>query len=913
MKKQLQQCLLMTVFLSTVFGCKPDLRPTVYELKCENLINPNAIDNTVPHFSWKVKCPNGGAQQRCYEIQVASDSLRLSAGNADLWNTGKFVSASSVMVPYGGIALSSRSLYYWRVRVWNSNDEASAWSDIARFGVGILDKSEWTGTYIGLPAHAGNTETPLLRKTVTLNGQVNIAFLHVNSLGYHEAYINGVKVGDNVLSPAVSQLNKRTITVTYDVTSLLRKGENELTLWLGTGWYKKTGFSATHNGALVKAQLEVFREDGRETVASTDTSWQACPTGYKDTGTWQALRFGGERIDARLVPTDLTPKTTAQLNWYQAIEVEMPHIESSPEMTEPNMIRETIFPQEIKQLDNHLWLVDMGKNLNGWFEMRLPEMPVGDSIVFDYTDRMDSGAFCEMGQRDIYISAGRKGEIFCNKFNHHAFRYVRIACMSIVPRKEDIRAHLIHTDFKQASSFECSDADLNAIHNMIQHTMRCLTFAGYMVDCPHLERAGYGGDGNSSTMTLQTMYDVSPLFANWMMAWNDAIRQDGGLPHVAPNAGKGGGGPYWCGFFVMAPWRTYVNYNDDRLIRKYYDSMKQWLGYVDKYTVDGLLRRWPDTDYRDWYLGDWLAPAGTDAGAQSSIDLVNNCFISQCLATLKKIAVVLGKQNDAQHFGQRRDTLNRQIHATFFHPDSHTYATGSQLDMTYPMLVGATPPHLYEKVKQQLFATTARHNGGHIGVGLVGVAVLTEWAIANKAVDYIHTMLKKRNYPGYLYMIDNGATTTWEYWSGERSHIHNCYNGIGIWFYQAVGGIRPDEDSPGYRHLYIEPQIPSGVTWAKTTKETPYGTVAVDWQSDTSEKLALTVSLPVGVSATVILPEKFKGCSLNGKTVAPGSRHLLPFEGQTHYAETERQHHQHFIKDGDASFPAALTTKHNRL
>ncbi len=770
------------------------------------------------------------------------------------------------MVPYSGQALSPRSLCYWRVRVWDNKNKVSHWSGIARFGIGILNKKEFQGKFIGLSADAGNTETPLLRKQFTVKDN-HTAFLHVNSLGYHEVYVNGKKVGDDVLSPAVSQLTKRSVTVTYDVTSYLQKGENEIVFWLGTGWYKKTGFHATHNGALVSAQLDLLKNGKWETVVTTDTSWKGRETGYKDTGTWQALRFGGEKVDAKLLPDNLNAQTLDLLSWTPAIEVDMPDLEISPEMTDPNTIQETIFPKEITRLENNVWLVDMGKNLNGWFEIKLPKLQAGDTIVMEYTDFIDKGIFQDQGQKDIYIASGKRNEIFRNRFNHHAFRHVKIYNLPAEPKSEDIRAYLIHTAYRPASSFECSDPDLNAIHNMIQYTMRCLAFGGYMVDCPHLERAGYGGDGNSSTETLQTMYDVSPLFYNWVMAWNDALREDGGLPHVAPNPGKGGGGPYWCGFFVMASWRTYVNYNDARLIQEYYPGMKQWLGYVEKYTIDGLLKRWPDTDYRDWYLGDWLAPVGVDAGAQSSIDLVNNCFISQCFATMEKIAGVLGKPDEAKVFKQRKEALNKLIHTTFYNQENKVYSTSSQLDLSYPMLVGATPADLYESVKKQLFEMTAEKNTGHIGVGLVGVPILTEWAIQNKAADFMYGMLKKRDYPGYLYMIDNGATTTWEYWNGERSRIHNCYNGIGTWFYQAVGGIRPDENNPGYKHVYIEPQIPNGVTWAKTTKETPYGTITVNWQLESSDKLNMNISLPAGTTATVISPENIKTFLLNGKAV----------------------------------------------
>ena len=866
MKNRLGYCFAIAFLTFASLNGMASSALTVTELKCENLVNPNAIDNTTPHFSWKVLYDGGKMKQQFYEIQVASDSIELIANNADLWNTSKCESAESIMIPYAGAALSSRSLCYWRVRIWNDKGEVSPWSDIARFGVGILSKAEWKSKFIGLPSSAGNTETPLLRKKFTIEGN-STTFLHVNSLGYHEVYINGKKVGDEVLSPAVTQMNKRSLTVTYDVTSYIQQGDNEIVLWLGSGWYKNSAYdrapiSPTPNGARVNVQLDQLKNGEWETVIVTDSSWKGRETGYKDTGSWNALRFGGEKVEAKLLPADMTSETLDQLTWSSVLEMDIPNIEMSPEMTEPNKIQEIITPVEITDLSQNSWIVDMGKNLNGWFEIKFPKLSANQTIILDYSDYLDNGVFQDQGQKDTYIASGNGNEIFCNKFNHHAFRYVKITMKASKPKLEDMKAYLIHTDYRTASSFECSDPDLNAIHNMIHYTMRCLAFSGYMVDCPHLERAGYGGDGNSSTMTFQTMYDASPLFHNWMTAWGDAMREGGSLPHVAPNAGAGGGGPYWCSIFVMAPWRTYINYNDARLLQKYYPAMKEWLGYVDKYTVDGLLKRWPDTEYRDWYLGDWLSPVG------STDDLVNNCAISQCFAMMEKIAEVLDKPDEAQEFKQKKEALNALIHTTYYKSQNKTYGNSSQLDLSYPMLAGVTPPNLYENVKQQLFNRTAKTDKGHIGVGLVGVPILTEWAIENKAVDYMYGILKKRDNPGYLYMIDNGATTTWEYWNGERSRIHNCFNGIGTWFYQAVGGIRIDENKPGYKHVFIEPQIPTGVTWAKTTKETPYGTINVDWELKTDAELLLNIKLPVGTTATVILPENTLNCSVNGDNVA---------------------------------------------
>ncbi len=841
------------------------------DLRCENLKNPNAIDNQSPHFSWKIQS-DAPMRQQGYEIQVATDSLQLTNNKADLWNSAKVQTPASVMVPYQGKELKSRMLCYWRVRVWNEQGEVSDWSTIQRFAIGVLENDKLKGEYIGLAA--GDVRSPLLRKSFTVN-QLGTAFLHVNSLGYHEVYINGAKVDDQVLAPAVSQLGKRSLIVTYDVTPYLNKGQNELVIWLGQGWYKKTTFGAEYDGPVVKAEMNVLQKGEWNPIVATDATWTGRESGYSDTGTWQALRFGGERIDGRLLPKNLTKEELNKLKWAAVAVVPIKAHKASTQTCEPNKKQEILAPKSIEALDKNTWLVDMGKVLTGWFELRIPQLAAGHEITVTYSDYMGKdGRIEEQGESDIYIASGKpEGDVFCNKFNHHAFRYVKITNLPEQPVNKQIKAYLVHGDYQSAATFRCSDNELNAIHDMVKYTISSLTFGGYQVDCPHLERAGYGGDGNSSTNVSQTMYDMAPTYMNWLQTWHDSMREGGSLPHVGPNPGAGGGGPYWCGFMVMAPWRTYVNYNDPRLIERYYDAMKEWMGYVDKYTVDGLLKRWPDLPYRDWYLGDWLAPAGVDSGAQSSIDLVNNCFISDCLSALQKIAVKLDKPAEAQKYAERKAALNKLIHKTFYNASEGIYATGSQLDMSYAMLVGVVPEALYAKVKEQMLARSANQYKGHIAVGLVGVPILTDWTIQNKEVDFMYKMLKQPDYPGYLHMINNNATTTWEYWNGERSRVHNCYNGIGNWFYQAVGGIRVDEAKPGYQHVFIEPQIPQGVTWANTTKESPYGTIIVNWELKDA-RLLMHVVLPVGVNASVSIPANAHGGIVNGKDIKSDNQYL---------------------------------------
>lgn len=837
---------------------------SLYDLRCENLKNPIALDNTSPHFSWKIKS-HSIMKQLGYEIQVATDSIKLVQGNADLWNSGFIESDQSIMVSYGGKELKSRMLCFWRVRIKDNFGKYSTWSDIQRFAIGILDNELFHGRYIGLAY--GDVRSPLLRKSFNVERKTT-TFLHVNSLGYHEVYVNGKKVDKQVLSPAVSQLDKRSLIVTYDISDFVFEGKNELIIWLGQGWYKKPGhFKAQYSGPLVKAQVDALENSKWQTLTVTDSTWQGCESGYSDTGTWKALHFGGERIDARVVPRKLVSQELDKRKWEDVIEVSVREHKVSPQMCESNQIQEVLTPKSITPLGEDTWLVDMGRVLTGWFELRTPVLSEGHEITTFYSDYMkEDGTLEEQGESDVYIASGHKGgDVFCNKFHYHAFRYIRIANLPYKPEAKQIRAYLIHGGYQATSTFICSDKELNAIHDMVNYTLRCLTFSGYMVDCPHLERMGYGGDGNSSTQTVQIMYDVSSTYLNWMQAWKDAMREEGSLPHTAP-CGGGGGGPYWCGFVVQAPWRTYLNYGDVRQLTRFYDTMKDWMGYVEKYRVNGLLKRWPDTSYRSWFLGDWLAPKGVDYTNPVSVDLVNNCFISECFGVMSKVASLLGNVEESLFFANQKKDLNVLIHENFYDVTQGIYATGSQLDMIYPMLVGAVPDNLIQLTTEKMKERTLGIDRGHLGVGLVGIPILTEWSVRNKEVDFLYQMLKKHDYPGYLYMLDRGATTTWEYWDGERSHIHNCYNGVGSWFYQAIGGIRMDENYPAYKHIFIEPQISEGVTWANVSQDTPFGIVSVNWRLQ-DDRLRLYVHIPVGITVDLIMPKGTIKCDLNGQEV----------------------------------------------
>ena len=865
--------ILYFIFLAAAFtACQDPSALTVEGLKCEWLENPLAIDNTAPHLSWQMKSKQNGAAPSAYQILVATSLDRLNEAEADLWNTGKVSDAASIGIPYGGKPLASCSQAYWTVRVWNQDGAPSAWSEPASFGVGLLKADDWSADacYIGVEQVDEKTQSaPLLRKSFTYGHADGKALLHVNSLGYHEAYVNGRAVTDAVLAPAVSQWGKRSQIVTYDVTSLLQQGENELVLWTGIGWYQTHNKAVVPGGPYVRAQLDVLTPQGAETLVATDATWQSAESGRRTFGAWLPHQMGGEIVDARTTPADLKPQTLDALAWKPVIVAEIPVHPATPQMCELNKKIRSFHPVAMQQDTDGWYIYDMGTNFVGFTEVKMPLVADGAQVELHYDDYFltDSVGFREGLYTDYYIGNGKADGIFSSKFNYKGYRYLKLIGLKEALPLSDITASLVHTDYSGKATFACSDDDMNAIYQMTHNTLEALSLGGYIVDCPQIERLGYGGDGNASAVTAQIFFNLAPLYLNWMQAWSDSQRPDGGMPHTAPNPYTAGGGPYWCGFIIPASWQSYVNYGDRRLMERYYPVMQKWLGYAESYQVDGLLKQWPNTEYRGWYLGDWVPPMGINPQDPASIDIVNNCFLSDCYHMMAKIAKVLGKESDIPGYQQKHEALNALIHETFFDREKSSYASGSQIDLIYPMLVGATPEPKVKEVEETLFQESAGRFKGHIATGLVGISILTQWATQHQEADFVYGMLKKRTYPGYLYMIDNGATLTWEEWDGERSQLHNCYNAIGSWFIQALAGITPDEAAPGYRHFHVRPQLVDGITWAKASKDTPYGLLSVEWERS-ADSFTLSVEVPIGTSATAFLPD--------GEAVAlPSGKHKI--------------------------------------
>ena len=402
-------------------------------LRCEYLTDPLGIDVPTPRLSWQLAPGPNELRQTAYQILVASSLEALRKDNGDLWDSKRVESQDSTFVPYAGRPLASGMQCFWKVRVWRQSGRATSWSNPARWSMGILSEPEWYGRFIGQARPTAVKEgTPLrfpwLRKTLDLKEKPRRATAYVNALGYYELYINGRKVDDYVLAPAVSDYSKRTVYVTHDITDYLVAGKNCLALWLGRGWYVHGHPGVIHDGPLVRAQFDIRLSDGSNMKVGTDETWKVHASPIAPLGRGTAFGdYGGEHYDAGLEIEGWNTAALDDSNWDAAAVFAPPHTVTAAQMVEPNRIVETLKPVKIEENPAGAWLIDMGKNYVGWLELNLPaDTAAGANIKIEYADwTPTSGRWATFNQRDEYVT--RAGaQTIRSRFNYHGFRYAHV-------------------------------------------------------------------------------------------------------------------------------------------------------------------------------------------------------------------------------------------------------------------------------------------------------------------------------------------------------------------------------------------------------------------------------------------------------------------------------------------------------
>lgn len=838
-------------------------------LRVEYLENPMGIDAAQPRLSWRLAPLSQGLRQSAYQIQVASSSGPLNQGKADVWDTGKVASAQTTFIPYQGPALTSGQRLVWRVRAWDATGKPSPWSTHATWSMGLLKPEDWTAAYIGAapqPDVKPGTPQPFpwLRKTFKLARKPTRATAYVNPLGYYELYVNGAKVDDHLLSPAVTDYSKRNLYVTHDITPFLRAGANVIALWLGRGWYVRGHPGVIHDGPLVRARFDIELPSGSPMRVETGADWKVRFSPITPLGRGTAFGdYGGERYDASLEVPNWNSPAFDDSSWQPAAVFTPPPAATTAQMVQPNREIETLKPAKIEETSPGVFTIDMGRNYVGWFEVKLPpSTTAGKQIRIEFADTEPSGPrFMTQNQRDEYFTRAGAGQTIRSRFNYHGFRWARITGLDAAPVPSAITGRLIRTAYARASHFESSDDLLNRIWRTAAWTYENLTLGGYVVDCPTRERLGYGGDAGTSIETGLFNFDTGALYSSWAGNWRDAQAPNGDVPYTAPNyPDQGGGGPMWSGFVVTLPWHIYLQYGDRRALETNYDMIRKWLAFADSKTRDGLIEHYISTGIRmpQWnYLGDWVAPRRSRqepdiARNPIAARFINNCHYLYTLQIASRIAAILGKPEDAKLYSARAASLSRKLHETFFNAADNTYATGQQPYLAFPLLTGIVPPALRPAVLKNLEETIRVKDAGHINAGMHGAYFLLKFLMEADRNDLIYEFTSKKTFPSWGYMLEQGATTFWESWSGQ-SRIHDTLISIGAWFIEGIGGIRIDEQSPGFTHFILKPARVGNLTYARTSYRSIHGEIASNWRIENGV-LHYEATVPPGASATLHLP-----------------------------------------------------------
>ncbi len=695
----------------------------------------------------------------------------------------------------------------------------------------------------------GHSPDPWLRRSFDLTDYAAEALACVASLGYHELWVNGTKVGDHVLTPSISDLSKRARYVTYDIRDYLYPGRNTVALWLGGGWAHFPTFGC-EDKPLVMARIDVTGDDGSTARVVTDESWKVHPSHRTLLGGWRFGRFGGERVDAGAQDREWNESDFDDSEWAAATPYD-PEIRLSAEMIEPNRLDEKIAPRAIEELEDGGWRVDMGRNYTGWTELYLRGEP-GATVTLTFSEREDEE--CTYDQRsELVLDEGGEG-LFRHRFNYATGRWITVRGAELPLQADDITGGLVRNGYRCVGRFACSDGLLNRIYETVLWTYQCLSLGGYVVDCPHRERQGYGGDAHATMETALASFEKGAFFTKWMQDWRDVQSEDGDIPYTAPTY-EGGGGPAWSGVCIALPWEVYLAYGDTWILEENYPMMQRWLRFLDTQSEGDILHRY---GHENWgFLGDWVPP-GRQQGSDGRVDerstsFFNNCYRFYSVKRMAEIAEILGRMDDAAVYRERAEVLRRVVHEEYFDPETATYANGEQPYLAFPLLAGLTPPEHVPAVMANLERKILQEREGHVNSGIHGTYFLLKWLTETGRQDLVHEMVSKTDYPSWGHMLEEGATTIWEQWDGLHSRCHSSFLSVGAWFMEGVAGIRPDPARPGYEHFFIVPALVGDLTWARASLDSIRGLIASSYEIE-GNAVTLSIEIPPNTSATVFVP-----------------------------------------------------------
>jgi alpha-L-rhamnosidase len=849
---------------------KPDV--SVVNLRVENLDKPLGIDTAEPRFSWKITSNKPNVRQTAYHIIVCDDK-------GEIWNTGKVESDQQLWIHYAGKQLQSNTACTWKVKVWTTQGE-SDWSSDECFSIGLLHEGKWSGYWIGLeqlmPGEERGMHTRMaaryLRKEFSLKDKaIKRATAYVAGIGLHEFYVNGQRIGDGVLQPVPSDYRKTIYYNTYDITSYILHHTSDICLGiaLGNGRYfpmQQHKAYKIHTFGFPKCRINVIVEyaDGTtQRLQTDDKGWKVTADGPIRANN----EYDGEEYDARMEMKDWAKVGFDDSKWLKAERTDIPQAYLRAQMTPGMKVLQRIQPASIKGT-----IVDIGQNIAGWLKVRIRGQK-GDTIRIVYAEKLNADGtlyrenFRNARSTDIYVCNGEEGNgrWWTPTFVYHGFKYAEIIGLKNAT-KDDFIAEVVADEMTATGHFECSDTILNKVmHNAWWGILD--NYKGMPVDCPQRdERQPWLGDRTMGSLGESYLFDNERLYTKWMRDICEAQRTDGCIPDVAP--------AFWNYYSDDVAWAAALPFGCDMLYRQYgnreaidksYPAIKKWVEHIiEEYSKDGIIHC---GKYADWCVPPEKLELihSQDEARKTDVTLISTAYIIRTMQLMEQWGC------EAEHWRPIRETMTAAFNKQFLtikrgtsprpghvlYPDSVFYGNNTVTANLLPLALGIVPDNCKEDVVKQIVENICVKNKGHVSCGVIGISWLLRALSDNGFSDVAYLLATQKKYPSWGYMVENGATTIWELWNGDKaSPKMNSGNHVMLlgdlvtWCYQYLGGIKTEG-----KHIVLKPAFEiQDCEWTNVSYDSPYGRITSNWKK-TLQHLDWHVEIPCNTTATICLPD----------------------------------------------------------
>ncbi|WP_231463769.1 alpha-L-rhamnosidase [Pedobacter sp. Leaf132] len=845
---------------------------TLQNTTCEMLTNPVGIDAEKPRFAWHIIAKERNVMQTAYQLLASSSEEKLKANEGDIWDSGRVNSSESIHVNYDGEPLKSRLKVYWKVKIW-TNVGQSEWSAVNSFSMGLLNYKDWPKGWIGFdrafPWDNIKTDSRLsaryFRKEFQSNKTVKSATASIIGLGLYELFINGKKIGEDVLKPTATDYTRNVKYNTYDVTSHIINGKNAVGAILGNGRFfamrqnEKPYKIKTFGFPKMLLNIHIVYSDGSIANIDTDDSWKGTTDGPIRTNN----EYDGEEYDATKEAAGWNTVGFDDSKWAKAEFVQEPSGIIEAQMNENMRVMNTLKPVSISKLSGGRYVLDMGQNMVGWLQIKVKGLR-GKQIKLRFAESLqDNGELFTSNLRnakctDLYTLKGGETETWEPTFTYRGFRYVELSGFTYQPSVNDFVGKMIYDNIKTVGTFETSDALTNQIFKNAWWGIAG-NYKGIPIDCPQRnERMPWLGDRGAVAYGESFVFDNGRFYTKWLQDIRNSQKEDGAIPDVAPAFWRYySDNMTWPGAMLLVTEMVYKQTGDVSTVRDNYPAMKKWLAYMQsRYMQDYILTK-------DSY-GDWCMPPITiEFGRGKSADkkypsaLISTAYYYHFTKLMMQFAKAIGKEEDIKNYEDLGNKIKDAFNQKYYNEKGY-YASNALTDNIIPLYFGMVPQNKVEDVFKNITHTIEVTNKGHLSNGLVGIQWLMRCLNDFGRPDLAYTIATKKTYPSWGYMVDNGATTIWELWNGNtadpKMNSQNHVMMLGdllIWYYENVAGIK--SKNAAFKQITLKPEMINGLNSVNASYNSVYGMIKSNY-SKTGSKFNWKVTVPPNTSAQVYVP-----------------------------------------------------------